>query len=343
MTTGVSFSCSKRTNKLTSCLVHVLHTGSYHWPVVLTHLNQSAKHKRRLWLEGAVGVLVLWPLKPLQQQLLPVPGWIQLESVRLCHTLTAWLLEGSEPWFVKSPQNGHSICLAADSRAGISSLASGTCLTGGVCQPWRWPPAGEWAAGASHPPYPLTAPSATSPPAPPRSAAAPWKSRAIRWRVSVGSGCKCPDLCGLRRRGRSSALHPRYLQQSPSALGQQRPPCPHPRIGTGMESGTDIGSGTHQRGRRGSRTPAPPRGPRRSTAAGTTSPRPAPPVGGQRPSAAPAPYRPGPAPPASPRPPIPYHQRRLRVLFVHGGGRAAPAPARRGSGGPSGLDRKSVV
>lgn len=28
--TGASFSCSKRTNKLTSCLVHVLHAGSYH-------------------------------------------------------------------------------------------------------------------------------------------------------------------------------------------------------------------------------------------------------------------------------------------------------------------------
>lgn len=46
ITNSISFYCSKRRNKLTGCLVHVLHTGSYHRSVVFTHLNQSAKHKK---------------------------------------------------------------------------------------------------------------------------------------------------------------------------------------------------------------------------------------------------------------------------------------------------------
>lgn len=46
ITNSILFYCSKRRNKLTSCLVHVLHTGSYHRSVVFTHLNQSAKHKK---------------------------------------------------------------------------------------------------------------------------------------------------------------------------------------------------------------------------------------------------------------------------------------------------------
>lgn len=110
-------------------------------------------------------------------------------------------------------------------------------------------------------------------------------------------------------------------------------------------AGAQPGPGTHLRGRSASRTPAPQRGPTRSTAAWRPGRRRAPPArgggGGVRENRAP----PGPPFPVLPAPfnplPAPHHQRRLRVHLLHGPNRARLLPA--GSrGGPAAAARAAA-
>lgn len=119
--------------------------------------------------------------------------------------------------------------------------------------------------------------------------------------------------------------------------GRARPSIPaacnetHPVSARSGPARPRPGTGTHLCGRRGSRTPTPRRGPRRSTAVWRRGPPPAPPVRGWRP------VRGARGPPA-PSPPLlcparsgSHYQRWLHVHLLHGGGRA---PARRCAGRP---------